>query len=583
MSASPYCSIHLRIDGLSVSFADRRVLTDVSLVVSGGELVGLIGENGSGKSTLLRAAAGLVTPNAGTVTAIAAGGGTPSIGLLHQEPTFRPMFTVGRAIESSVARAREAAKAVDRSAQMLADAPDDEIVAERYARALADAERLGAWDVDRRIATMLTGLGLRDVSRQRRTGELSGGQRARLSLASLLLRGPDVLLLDEPTNHLDDEATAHLRGVLRAWPGPVLLASHDRVFLDETVTSLVDLDPAPIPHVVADAVTGDAPGSGIGVTRFTGSYSDYLRARAEAHTRWERQYRDGQAELKRLRAVVQGDQSVGHDDWRPRTEMRAAKKFYADRNARVVSRRVNDARTRLDDLERHQMRRPPAEIRFVGLTAAGAPRPHPAAGPLLTATRVAVSGRLVPTSVTIGANEKWLVTGMNGSGKSTLLHLLAGRLTPSSGQVLVRPHMRIGLLTQDIDIPDPHERGPARSVRQTYQDAVGWERADSVPLSTFELIAGRDENRPLGSLSIGQQRRLSLAIVLAHPPDILLLDEPTNHLSLLLATELEAATKDYPGAVVIASHDRWLRARWSGLHLRLDPNQSDPDTAAPSR
>ena len=113
-----------------------------------------------------------------------------------------------------------------------------------------------------------------------------------------------MLLLDEPTNHLDDHATAYLRSILLAWRGPVLFASHDRAFLDETVTSLIDLDPAPVPHAVAGPLTADGPGSGIGITRFTGSYSDYLAARNQAHLRWETQYRDEQAELKRLWASV---------------------------------------------------------------------------------------------------------------------------------------------------------------------------------------------------------------------------------------------------------------------------------------
>ncbi|WP_371744661.1 ATP-binding cassette domain-containing protein [Georgenia sp. TF02-10] len=165
--------------------------------------------------------------------------------------------------------------------------------------------------------------------------------------------------------------------------------------------------------------------------------------------------------------------------------------------------------------------------------------------------------------------------------KSTLLHLLAGRLRPTGGQVSTRPGARVGLLTQGIDIPDPHRRGPARTVRQAYADAVGTERAARVPLSAFGLIAGRDENRALGALSLGQQRRLALAIVLADPPDVLLLDEPTNHLSLLLVTALEDAIGDYPGAVLVASHDRWLRARWTGHRRHLVATADGPGALGP--
>lgn len=562
---------HLRLDGISIAFAGRRVLTDVSFTVPAGDRTGLIGENGTGKTTLLRIIAGLTRPDTGNVSVTAPGGRAPRIGLLHQEPPFPAKASVDQALESAVAPLRATADAVDAAAGALAAAPDDLNAARRYTEALETAERLGVWEVDARIDAMVTGLGLGELPRDREAGRLSGGQRSRLALAWLLLSAPDVLLLDEPTNHLDDAATEHLRGVLSTWTGPVLIASHDRAFLDEAVTSLVDLDPAPIQHAVAGPLVGDGNSTGIGISRFTGAYTDYLHARLDARERWERQYRDEQAELKRLRSAVGETQSVGHRDWKPRTEVRMAQKYYADRNAKVVARRVNDARTRLADLRERQIRKPPKELHFRGLTAAQGVETSQRSGPgtVLTASRVAVADRLAPTSLTVSLGEKWLITGANGSGKSTLLHLLAGDLDPTSG-IISRPDgVGVGLLTQEVDLPDPEHRGPDRTARQAYEDLVGTQRAEQVPLATYGLIAARDEHRPVAVLSVGQQRRLSLAVLLADPPDVVLLDEPTNHLSLLLATHLETAIPDYPGSVVVASHDRWLRRTWAGQHLDL--------------
>ena len=562
-------SVHLRIDGVSISFADRRVLSDVCMVVPSGERTGLIGENGSGKSTLLRIAAGLTTPDAGNVAVVGAGGMPPRIGLLHQERAFDPSDTIASALESAIAPVREAAARVDACALDLAVSPDDPAVVDAYADALEYAERISAWDIDAHVSTMLSAFGLADLPPERLVQELSGGKRARLALAWLLLDAPDVLLLDEPTNHLDDAATEHLRRVLLGWRGPVLIASHDRAFLDETVTSLVDLDPAPVLHSRAAALADDGSSSGIGVTRFTGSYTDYLAEREEARVRWERRFVEEQAELKRLRASVRGHQTVGHTDWQPRTEVRAAQKFYADRNAKVVSRRVNDARSRLEELEKVQVHRPPAVLRFAGLASAGPVQQAPVPGPILTAIDARIAGRLAPVSLSVSAGERWLITGSNGTGKSTLLHLIAGNLSPGGGSVNVRQSVRIGMLTQEVHLPDPHSRGRGRTARQTYSDLVGTRRAEHVPLSTFGLLAGRDENRALSVLSLGQQRRLALAVVLADPPELLILDEPTNHFSLLLATELEAAIAEYQGTVIIASHDRWLRQRWEGRRLEL--------------
>lgn len=562
---------HLRVEGISCAFGTRRVLTDVSLVVPAGRRTGLIGENGSGKTTLLRIAAGLLRPDAGTVSVSAPGGRIPRVGLLHQEAPFGPADTVTTALEAAVAPARRAAAAVDSAGVAMAEAPQDEAAARDFAAALESAERLDAWNTDSRVETMLSGLGLADLPRDRTTGALSGGQRSRLALAWLLLSAPDVLLLDEPTNHLDDAAAAYLQQVLTGWSGPVLMASHDRAFLDETVTSLVDLDPAPLPQAVAGPLVGDGDGSGIGAVSFTGSYTDYLHARIDARQRWERQYTAEQEELSRLRAAVRDSHTVGHPGREPRTEARAAKKFYADRNAKVVSRRVNDARSRLAELDEKQLRKPPQELWFRGLTAGAAGRGRSQrrwSGPVLTATQVSLPGRLPPASLSVAAGEKWLITGPNGAGKSTLLHLLAADLEPATGSVHAPAALRIGLLTQEVQLPDPEHRGTGRTARQVYADLVGADHAERVPLSTFALLPGRDENRPVEVLSVGQRRRLALAVLLADPPDVLLLDEPTNHLSLVLVTQLEDAIGDYPGAVVIASHDRWLRRSWT--HRRLD-------------
>lgn len=590
-SSSPLTQ--LRADGISLSFGARRVLTDVSFVISAADRTGLIGENGSGKSTLLRIIAGLLEPTAGTVTATAQGGHAPTVGLLRQEPPFDALDTVADCLEAAVAPARAAVALVAEFGEAFAVDPEDARIANSYGEALEEAERLGAWEVDSRIAQTMAGLGLTglwrsEADRGKRASELSGGQRSRLALAWLLLSSPDILVLDEPTNHLDDAATAYLARTIAAWAGPVLIASHDRAFLDETVTSLIDLDPSPVAHAVSGPLVQDGAGSGIGVTRFTSSYTDYLEARAAARARWERQYRDEQAELSKLRASVGSQQSVGHADWKPKTETRAAQKFYADRNAKVVSRRVNDARSRLEDLEARQTRKPPAELTFQGLAVAGGLLGAGAGGatggsavaqsanaaqagmntappePVLTAAQAAIPGRLAPVSVAISRGEKWLITGPNGSGKSTLLGALAGQVEVEAGSVWRSAADRVRLLTQHTDFADP-----ASTVRETYASLVGAEHAERVPLSTFGLVAGRDENRAVGSLSVGQQRRLQLAALIADPPEILLLDEPTNHFSLALVTALERALAEYPGTVVIASHDRWLRDRWAGERFAM--------------
>ncbi|VXB99968.1 ABC-F family ATP-binding cassette domain-containing protein [Citricoccus sp. K5] len=611
---------HLTLDGVSKSFPDRRVLTDVSCTVASGERACLIGENGTGKSTLLRIIAGLDDDHGGRVTV------PGSVGLFHQQPPFALDLTVQEVLDEATAPVRAVAEQVARLAEALADsaspgttparapgahgttavrsdaAPTDTAspseVATAYDRALAEAARTQAWDVDQQVDRLVDGLDLARIPRTRPASSLSGGQLSRLALAWLLLRRPDTLLLDEPTNHLDARGTALLVDLLAGWSGPVLIASHDRAFLDDVATTLLDLDPAPQLHRdVPGAADAGGTGSGFGLTRYGGRYTDYLLHRIGERERWERRYRDEQAELKRLRQQVKDNHTVGNADRPPPTEGKMAQKFYADRNAKVVSRRVNEAATALARLEESQVRRPPAVVSFGGLAAAapssdavsgessgdhlptargqGAGRPASDAGPVLAATEVALDGRLAPVSVHLGARSRLLITGPNGAGKSTLLRILAGDLTPDAGSVTTTGRLTIGLLGQDAEhLTEAERRAEDATVAESYRQAVGDATAQRVPLGTFGLIAGRDEHRRVRDLSVGQRRRLDLAVLLTDPPDVLLLDEPTNHFSLLLSTQLEASIPGYPGAVVVASHDRWLRAGWKGQTLDLAP--ADP-------
>jgi len=559
---------HLKVSGISKSFGHHRVFTDISFSVAQRERVGVIGENGSGKSTLLRLLAGELTPDTGSVETLTSGGEALNVGFLRQQPQFIESHTVAEVLEHSVQRLRCAQVDVEAAAQAFAVAPEQSRAMNRYVTALDTAELLGAWDIDSRIETTVHGLGLGDLIRHHTVANLSGGQRARLALASLLLSRPDILLLDEPTNHLDDEALAYLTAVLTAWHGPVMIVSHDRAFLDETVDSILDLDPAP--QTVAAQLPDETPVS-VGVTRFSGSYSEYLRFRQQARQRWEHQYRREQDELKRLRTAIEHSQTVGHSDWKPRTESRSAKKFYADRNAKVVSRRVNDARTRLAEAERRQLVQPPSPLTFQGLDIATTETQAQKPGPewVVRAKNIGVASRLQPISFTIETGDHLLLTGANGTGKSTLLQVLAGELLPTHGQLERTEELTYRILRQESTWGEQADL----TARVGYEQAVGIDRADTLPLATYGLLSPQDEHRPIATLSVGQQRRLDLAVLLAHPTDVLLLDEPTNHLSLLLVTELELSLGKYPGTVIVATHDRWLRERWHGkqLHLHTKP------------
>ncbi|WP_158862532.1 ABC-F family ATP-binding cassette domain-containing protein [Leifsonia sp. AG29] len=530
--------IPLRADGVSVRYGERRVLSDVSMTAGPGTRLGLIGENGAGKSTLLRVLAGAEEPEKGVVAR------PERVGFLWQEVRFPPGDTLGALLEHALADVRAIERELEAAASALAGAEPGSDA--RYDRALAAAERAEIWSIDARRDELLDGLGVGGIPLARRIGEVSGGQRSRFALAALLLRRPDALLLDEPTNHLDDSAAEFLQAQLLGWEGPVVFASHDRAFLDAVATTLLDLDP-----------------TRSGATVFGGGYSDYLQAKADERARWEKQYADEQAELASLRHSV--DVTARSIAWsgKIRDNDKFVKSVKGNALDRQISRRIKNASGRLEELQRAQVRKPPAPLEFAGIPS-GFQALSDESGLLLHAADVSVPGRLGGASFAVAPESRILVTGANGSGKSTLLGVLAGRIEPMGGTVQRRRGLRVGLLEQDVRYADP-----SASPRRIYETAVGDRRAEAVPLVSLGLIAPRDLDRAVGDLSVGQQRRLALALILARPPHVFLLDEPTNHLSLALATELEAALGRYPGAVVVASHDRWLRAGWQGEEVRL--------------
>ena len=380
-------------------YEDRPVLDGISITAAPGRRIGLVGENGAGKSTLLRLLAGTEPPDSGEVTRPA------DTGLLAQALPFAGHATVRTVVDDALADVRRALRRLDELATRL----DDEHALREYGEVLEWAQARDAWDADRRATLVLDGLGLAEVDTRRRLDTLLGGPRSRLALAALLVRRPGALLLDEPTNHLDDEAVAFVEAHLRGLPGVVVLASHDRVFLDAVCTAVVDLDP-----------------SRAGVTRYGGAYSDYLHAKRAERARWEQQYATEQGELVALRhAVAVTSRLVSHER-APRDNDKMAYDFFGGRVQRQISCRVRNAVQRLDERTARQVRKPPAPLRFAAtVTAAGS------SGLALSARGLRVSGRLALDALDVPADGRLLVTGPNGSGKSTLLAVLAGRLRPT--------------------------------------------------------------------------------------------------------------------------------------------------------
>lgn len=536
----------LRADDVARRFGDRVVLDGIDLVAVPGRRIGLIGENGSGKSTLLRILAGVDEPDSGTVCRPA------DLAYLSQEPSFTgagtgPTICIGDVLNAALAPLHRLVALVEERGAAVAARPDDRLLALAYGEALEAAQRRQAWDADRRAAVAADHLGLAALDRDRSVTDLSGGQRARLALAALIATRPDCVLMDEPTNHLDDDALDLLEEFLVGLPGVVVVASHDRVLLDRVCTDLFDLDPP-------------GPGTdGAGGRRFGGGYRRYLADREATRRRWARTYAEQQETIERLRRDAEVDTARVAHGRSPRDNDKFIHAFKGANVERAAARRARDAARRLADAERTAVPRPPTPLRFTGHLGSGATERDEIA---VSVEGLEVQGRLRLPHLRVPSGHRLLVLGGNGSGKSTLLRVLAGRLRPTGGRVRVTARS-VGLLDQDVQFSAPRQ-----TARDVFAAALADRAADidgaGALLLDLGLLRATDLDQAVGRLSVGQQRRLALAVLVARSPELVLLDEPTNHLSLALADELEQAIGAAPGTVMLASHDRWLRTRWSG-------------------
>jgi ATP-binding cassette subfamily F protein 3 len=510
-----------RLDRASLSYGTRQIFANVDLSLHDGERVGLVGPNGAGKSSLLKMLAGVEPPASGertirrdvTVAYLPqeyAGDGLPTVvaEVLQGQPGVLALEGELAAIETALAEPA-----------LLDDLDAFDALLVRQAAALERYEELGGPRLRNEVRGHLERLGLPADLHDRPLAVFSGGQRKLVGLARCLIAQPDLLLLDEPDNHLDLAGKERLEEVLRAFPGAVVLVSHDRYLLDDTVARIVEVE-------------------GGTVTLYEGNYSSYATQRELALLRQQEQYASQQKEIARLEAAI------------------ARFKLWA--SIVINERHIKQARNKQRQIDRmEKIERPVLERRQIGLAF----RPAARGGQkVLEARQLAkVYGEqvvLLDVNFTLWRGERVGLVGANGAGKSVLFRLLLGEEAPSAGEVWAGPSIHLGQYTQNHETLDPGQTPLdfVRGLRPMHED-------EAVGLLGRFLFQYRQVREPIATLSGGEKSRLQLLRLMIGGPNCLLLDEPTNHLDIASTEVLEAALDQFNGTVLTISHDRYFLDR----------------------
>jgi len=520
---------------LAVTTGRLTILDGVSLTVAPGHRYGLIGPNGVGKSTLLRVLAGLLRPDRGSVVRQPP---RATVGLLDQEPERRAGETVGGFLARRTGVAVATSELEEATVALASPGGDGErAAAERYDAALHRWLALGAADHEARTEAVLASLDLLPTILHQPMTTLSGGQAAKASLASLLLAGHDVVLLDEPTNDLDLAGLDRLETWVLEQDRALVLVSHDRAFLERTVTDVIELDE----HTRRASIFG-------------GGWLAYQEEKATARRHAEEAFETYTAQRDTLVSRARRERQ-----WSITGYNRARRKpadndknirhgrMEASENLAAKARRTEQALARLEVVEK------PWEPWDLRLTINQAER----GGELVAVLEGAVVRRgdftLGPIDVTIGRAERVGIVGANGSGKTTLLDALLGRVELDAGTRFLGPGVVVGEVEQARRRLDT-----GRTLLDSVLSTTGTTVSEARSLLAKFGLGADDVGRSSTTLSAGERTRAVLALLMAQGVNCLVLDEPTNHLDLAAIEQLEQAVARFPGTLLLVSHDRRL-------------------------
>ena len=508
--------IDIRVEGLVKSFdLEKKILDGLTFQVDTGERVGLLGRNGAGKTTLFKILTGELDYDSGTVQ-IASG---RRVGLISQIPVYPEGYTVEDVLRTAFARMFRMKDEMDALTLAMEQGASDDATLRRYGELNARFEGLGGWDTDTAVNKVANGLSISDEMRTRLFDRLSGGEKTRVNLGRLILEDTDVLLLAEPNNHLDLQATEWLEDYLRNFRGTVVTISHDRYFLDRTVTRIIEIQDGKAEF-------------------YSGNYSFYAIEKERRYQERMKQYLKEQAKIQQLEKAAEQMHLwafMGND---------ALHKRAFSMEKRIERMRTTRKPTKARRLEaRFQSREFKGDevLQIKGISKSFGERR------LFEDVYLRVEG-----------GERIALLGENGTGKTTLLNMIVGLDWPDAGMIRLGPSVKAAYLPQVI-----HFDHPERSILDTMLYEL-----DITPQSARNRLAayqftGEDVFKSVSVLSGGELSRLRLCMLMDESINLLILDEPTNHLDIDSREWLEQAVEEFDGTLLFVSHDRYFINRFA--------------------
>ncbi|ROR23870.1 ATPase subunit of ABC transporter with duplicated ATPase domains [Mobilisporobacter senegalensis] len=501
----------ISLQNIKQSFAASSIFNGVSLEINENERVGIIGGNGTGKTTLLKIIAGILKPEEGFVSWKK----DTTIGFLQQIPEFEDDLSIYEIMNTSFDDLIEINKCMKELEFKLQNDYSEEIL-KRYGNCQEEYIKKGGYEIESKIKRVVNGLGIVSLQ-EKRWGQLSGGERTKVGLGLILLKEPNLLLLDEPTNHLDLTAIDWLAQFLKTYKGTILLVSHDRYFLDEITTKIVEVEKEEL-------------------TTYHTNYSGYLIERDERILREFQQYQDQQKKIKKMKEAIKRLK-----DWANRSNP----------PSESLHRRAKNMEKALNRIEVIQK---PSVQKNMKLDLAVENRGGDDVFYLENISKSYEGFELfTDVNLSVKYGERIAIVGDNGCGKTTLIKIITKQLNPSSGNIKHGSSLSIGYLSQYAD-----EMCHEYTVLQEFRDKITLTETECRKILAKFLFYGDSVYKKVSSLSGGERMRLRWAEIVNERNNVLILDEPTNHLDIASKEALEDALSQYKGTIIAISHDRYF-------------------------